>query len=354
MIKSIEQLEGILEEISPIDKIVMAKAQDRLDNLTKPRGSLGKLETLAAKTCGIRGRLDARVDKKVILTFAGDHGVAAEGVSGFPQEVTAQMVLNFLRGGAGVNVLARHVGAEVRVIDVGVATPVDGKGLIKRKVRPGTDSIAQGPAMSIENVLAAISVGMEVAKQAISDGAEILGTGDMGIANTTPSSALFAALLPSSVADVTGRGTGIDDAMLQHKIKVIEQALSVNKERLVSPVEILAALGGLEIAAICGVVLEAARSRVPVVVDGFISSAGALVALKLKPEVRDYCFFSHMSAEQGHKIFFEKMGLAPLLHLDMRLGEGTAAALSMGLVEAGLKIMREMATFDEAGVSEGT
>lgn len=354
MIKSIEQLEEILKEIVPLDNEIMVKAQKHLDNLTKPTGSLGKLEMLAARTCAIQRRLDAKVDKKVILTFAGDHGVAAEGVSGFPQEVTAQMVLNFLSGGAGVNVLARHVGAEVRVIDVGVATPVDGEGLIKRNVRAGTDSIAQGPAMSVEDALAAISVGMEVAHQAIEDGAEILGTGDMGIANTTPSAALFAAILPSSVSDVTGRGTGIDDAMLNHKVKIIEQAISVNKERLASPVETLAALGGLEIAAICGVVLEAARNKTPVVVDGFISSAGALVALKLKPELQEYCFFSHMSAEQGHKIFFEKMGLEPLLHLDMRLGEGTGAALSIGLVEAGLKIMHEMATFGEAGVSEGT
>jgi len=354
MIENMTDLEKELAEIVPVDQEVLAAAQKKLDNLTKPKGSLGKLEELAARTCAIRRRLDARVDKKIILTFAGDHGVAAEGVSGFPQEVTAQMISNFLGGGAGVNVLARHVGAEVWVIDVGVASEVDGEGLIKRKVRPGTANIAEGPAMEISEALAAISVGMEVARQAIDQGADILGTGEMGIANTTPSAALFAALLPAGAAETTGRGTGIGDDALKHKIAVIERALAVNRDSLSSPVETLAALGGLEIAAICGMVLEAARSKIPVVVDGFISSAAALVALRLKPEVGGYCFFSHMSAEQGHKMFFEKMGLSPLLHLGLRLGEGTGAALSMGLVEAGLKIMNEMATFGEAGVSEGS
>jgi len=353
MIQTLEDLEKRIAAIKPVDVEIMDKAQKRLDNLTKPLGSLGKLEMLASRTCGIQGRLDADVRKKVILTFAGDHGVAAEGVSTVPQEVTAQMVFNFLRGGAGVNVLARHVGAEVRVIDVGVASKVEGEGLILRKVKAGADNIARGPAMSVQEALAAISVGMEVARDAVEDNAGILGTGEMGIANTTPSAALFAALLPAEAALVTGRGTGVDDATLEHKIKIVEKALAVNEERLTSPVATLAAVGGLEIAAICGVVLQAGISRVPVVVDGFISTAGALVAMKLNPVVRDYCFFSHMSAEQGHKIFFEKMGLSPLLHLDMRLGEGTGAALSMGLVEAGLKILNEMATFDEAGVSVG-
>ena len=354
MIENMKGLGEVLTEIGSVDQEVMTAAQKKLDNLTKPKGSLGKLEMLAARTCAIRGRLDAPLNKKIILTFAADHGVAAEGVSGFPQEVTTQMVANFLAGGAGVNVLARHVGAEVRVIDVGVASTVDGVGLIKRKVRAGTANMAEGPAMELHEALAAISAGMEVARQAIADGADILGTGEMGIANTTASAAIFAALLPAAVSETTGRGTGIDDDALRHKINVIEKAFEVNRERLTSPVDTLAAVGGLEIAAICGMILEAARSKIPVVVDGFISSAGALVAMKLKPELQDYCFFSHMSAEQGHRIFFEKTGIAPLLHLDMRLGEGTGAALSMGLVEAGIKILNEMATFGEAGVSEGT
>ncbi|MFZ5775682.1 MAG: nicotinate-nucleotide--dimethylbenzimidazole phosphoribosyltransferase [Thermodesulfobacteriota bacterium] len=352
MIKTREELQALCAAIRPVNQEIMAQAQARLDNLTKPRGSLGRLEELAARTCAMRGTLAAKVDKKVILTFAGDHGVVAEGVSAFPQEVTPQMVLNFLSGGAGVNVLARHVGAEVRVIDVGVAVEVEGEGLLNHKVRPGTANMAQGPAMSVDEALEAIGVGMRVAREAIADGADILGTGDMGIGNTTPSAALFAALLPSSVAEVTGRGTGIDDATLNHKIKVIERSLAVNQERLGSPLEALAAVGGLEIAAICGVVLEAARSCIPVVVDGFISSAGALVALRLAPVALEYCLFSHRSAEQGHRIFLESMGVKPLLDLDLRLGEGTGAALSMNLVEAGLAIMNEMATFGEAGVSE--
>ncbi len=349
---SVEDLQQIVAEILSIDAEVEVKAQARLDNLTKPQGSLGKLEWLAARTCAIKKDLAAKVDRKTILTFAGDHGVVAEGVSAFPQEVTPQMVLNFLAGGAGVNVLAKHVGAEVRVIDVGVASEVNGEGLIVKNVRRGTDNMAKGPAMAVTEALAAIKAGMEVARDAIADGAEIIGTGDMGIGNTTPSAALFAALLPAKVEEVTGRGTGINDAALQNKIRVIEKALAVNSDRLGSPLEALAAVGGFEIAAICGAIIEAARCRIPVVVDGFISTAAALVAIRLNDKIKDYCFFSHMSAEQGHRIFFESMGLEPLLHLGLRLGEGTGAALSMGLVEAGLKIMNEMATFGEAGVSE--
>lgn len=354
MLKNREELERVLAAIEPADQTFMARARQRLDNLTKPKGSLGKLETLAARVCAMRRDLEARVDRKVIFTFAADHGVVAEGVSGFPQEVTAQMVANFLAGGAGVNVLARHAGAAVRVVDVGVAAPVAGEGLIDRKVRPGTANMARGPAMSEAEALAAIGVGMETAGEAIAEGAQILGTGEMGIGNTTAAAALFAALLSISPEEIAGRGTGIDDAMLAHKKKVIAAALEVNRAQLAEPLAALAAVGGLEIAAICGLVLEAARRQVPVAVDGFISSAGALTAMQLKPEAGDYCLFSHLSAEQGHRLFFEKLGLEPLLHLDMRLGEGTGAALAMGLVEAGLKVMHEMATFGEAGVSEGT
>lgn len=354
MIQSEKELDVYLSAIQPLDEAAMVQAQKKLNNLTKPTGSLGRLESLARRICGIKGGLDVHVDQKVILTFAADHGVVEEGVSSFPQEVTAQMVLNFLSGGAGVNVLARHVGAEVKVVDVGVKTPVSGEGLIARNVKPGTDNMAKGPAMSIDEALAAISVGIETAEQAIGEGANILGTGDMGIGNTTPSAALLAALLLAPVDDVTGRGTGIEDAVLAHKKEVISKAIEVNREKMTSPLSTLAALGGLEIAAICGVVLAGAKNRVPVVVDGFISSAGSLVAMLMNENVRDYCFFSHMSAEKGHEVFLEKMDIAPLLHLDLRLGEGTGAALGMGIIEAGVKILNEMATFGEAGVSEGT
>ncbi len=346
-----DELAAWLQEIQPVDRQMMEQAQARLDNLTKPRGSLGELEVLARRICGIQNTIRPDLGRKVILTFAGDHGVAEEGVSSVPQDVTRQMVSNFLRGGAGVNVLARHVGAEVWVIDVGVAAEMNEEGLLSRKVKAGTANLAKGPAMKIDEALQAIGVGAETAREAISKGARILGTGEMGIANTTPSAALFAALLGVRVEEITGRGTGIDDATLNHKIEVIKRALAINQEHLHGPLDTLAALGGFEIAAICGMILECARSRVAVVVDGFISSAGALVALQLEQHVADYCFFSHMSAEQGHRIFFEKLGLAPILNLDMRLGEGTGAALAMGIIEAGVKIINEMATFAEAGVS---
>lgn len=348
-----EDLTELLAAIAPVDQDMMAQAQGRLDNLTKPLGALGMLEEMAKRMCGIQATLTPSVARKTILTFAGDHGVVAEGVSAVPAEVTPQMVANFLAGGAGVNVLARHVGAEVRVIDVGVAVPVAGEGLIAAKVKSGTANIRKGPAMSEDEALAALAVGVQVAAKAISDGAEILGTGEMGIGNTTPSAALFASFLGLPAADITGRGTGISDEALNHKIQVVEDALVVNSELCHDPLSTLAALGGLEIAALCGMILEAARQRVAVVVDGFISSAAALTAMEMNPGVLDYCFFSHMSAEQGHRLFFDKTGLSPILHLGLRLGEGTGAALAMNLVEAGVKILTQMATFGEAGVSPG-
>lgn len=348
-----EDLKALITAIKPVDQGIMAQAQMRLDNLTKPLAALGMLEEMAKRMCGIQGRLTPSVAQKTILTFAGDHGVVEEGVSAVPAEVTQQMVANFLVGGAGVNVLANHVGAEVRVIDVGVAVPLTGKGLIMAKVKAGTDNIRKGPAMSEDEALAALGVGVAVTRNAIKDGAEILGTGEMGIGNTTPSAALFAKFLNLSADQITGRGTGISAEALIHKIKVVEDALTVNRERCLDPLSTLAALGGLEIAAICGMILEAANNKVAVVVDGFISSAAALTAMEMNPIVLDYCFFSHMSAEQGHQIFFEKTGLSPILHLGLRLGEGTGAALAMNLIEAGVKILTQMATFGEAGVSSG-
>ncbi len=349
-----EDLDALLAGIEPVDQTIMKEAGERLDNKTKPLGSLGMLEELARRMCGIARSLTPKTAHKIILTFAGDHGVTSEGVSYIPKEVTRQMVYNFLKGGAGVNVLARHVGAEVRVVDVGVDGDLETPGLIGAKVKRGTENLARGPAMTLEEALAAIDVGVRTAGQAISDGADILGTGDMGIGNTTPSAALFAALLGVSPEMVTGRGTGLDDRGLAHKIEVIKKGLQINRSRINrGPLETLAALGGLEIAAISGVVLECARQQIPVVADGFISSAGALAAIRMKGEVADYCFFSHRSAEQGHRVFLEKMGIKPVLDLDMRLGEGTGAALAMNIIEAGVKILLEMATFAEAGVTQG-
>ena len=277
MIRTLEELQAFCAAIEPVSELVMAQAQARLDNLTKPLGSLGKLEMLAARTCAMRQTIAAKVEKKTILTFAGDHGVVAEGISAFPQEVTPQMVLNFLAGGAGVNVLARHVGAEVRVIDVGVAVPIEAKGLRQCKIRPGTANMAKGPAMSIEEAVAAIGVGMEMAREAIEDGAEILGTGDMGIGNTTPSTAIVAALTGVPVTELTGRGTGLDDEQFAHKIKVIERALAINNPDPTDGLDVLAKVGGFEIGGIAGVILGAAAQRKPVIIDGFISTAGALI-----------------------------------------------------------------------------
>ncbi len=349
-----EDLDGLLAAIKSADRKIMEEAGRRLDNKTKPLGSLGMLEELACRMCGIRRTLTPGVAKKVILTFAGDHGVTEEGVSYIHREVTKQMVYNFLNGGAGVNVLARHVGAEVQVIDVGVDGDFEVQGLIRAKVRNGTENLARGPAMTEEEALSAIGVGVRTSGRAIDDGADILGTGDMGIGNTTPSAALFSVLIGTDPESVTGRGTGLDDRGLAHKIEVIKKGLQVNKTHVSQgPLQALAAVGGLEIAAICGVVLECARREVPVVLDGFISGAGALVAIKMKKEVMDYCFFSHRSAERGHQVFLEEIGIRPILDLDMRLGEGTGAALAMSIIEAGVKILLEMATFEEAGVTQG-
>lgn len=279
--------------------------------------------------------------------------MAVEGVSAYPQEVTPQMVRNMLAGGAAVNVLAGHAGAELAVIDIGVADPLtDAPGLIRRKIRSGTDNIAAGPAMSLEEARQAVETGIELARSAAEDGVTLIGTGEMGIANTTPSSALFAALLPCPVEDITGRGTGIDDAGLIKKVEVIKRALKVNLDKCTNPLSTLAALGGLEIAAICGLCLGAASARVPLVVDGFISSAGALVACRLCPQVKDYLFFSHRSEEAGHATFLRIFKVEPILDLRMRLGEGTGAALAMTLIEAAVKIYNEMATFASASVSE--
>jgi nicotinate-nucleotide--dimethylbenzimidazole phosphoribosyltransferase len=345
-------LETTLKAISPLDTSLSGKIQTHLDHLTKPVGSLGLLEELAARYCLITRTTRPVLGPKIIFTFAADHGIADQGVSAYPKEVTRQMVLNMLAGGSGVNVLARHAGAETRVIDIGIDGPMDeAAGLLRRKVRNGSGDISQGPAMNLEEVRAALQVGIDLALEAAAKGYTLLGTGEMGIGNTTPSSALFAALLPCSVEEVVGRGTGIDDARLENKKALIRRALEVNAAALSSPLETLAALGGLEIAGICGLILGAASQRVPVVVDGFISTAGALAACRLCPLVRDYLFFSHLSAEQGYSRCAEVMGIRPILQLGMRLGEGTGAALAMGLIEAGVKVYNEMATFDSAGVS---
>jgi nicotinate-nucleotide--dimethylbenzimidazole phosphoribosyltransferase len=348
-----DKLQNTINRIEPLDQEAMRQAQARQDNLTKPQGSLGLLEELSVKVAGIQGTARPKIRDKVIITMAGDHGVTAEGVSLYPQEVTAQMVYNFLRGGAGINALARHVGARVVVVDMGVATDLEPHPtLLARKVAYGTKNMAQGPAMSREEAMQAIETGIEIVESELSRGVDIVGTGDMGIGNTTPSSAIVAALTGSTVADVTGRGTGIDDEQLAHKIETVEQALAVNRPDPADPLDVLAKVGGLEIGGIAGVVLGAAAHRLPVVIDGFISGAGALIAAELAPQVKDYLVAAHLSVELGHRPVLERLGLTPLLNLNMRLGEGTGAALGISLVEAAVKILDEMATFADAGVSE--
>ena len=345
-------VQSTLERIKPVNIDLLNQAQARLDNKTKPPGSLGRIEEFARRMTVIGGTNPPESLKKVIFTFAGDHGVTEEGISLYPREVTTQMVFNFLRGGAGVNVLARHTGAEVRVVDIGVDHDFAGcVGLIHKKVARATQNFTKGPAMSRDEMLAALRVGIELADQCRIEGVGLVGTGEMGIGNTTPSSAIIAAISGKGVADVTHRGTGISDAALLNKIRVINEGLYLNQPDATDPLDVLTKVGGLEIAAIAGLVLGCAANSLPVVIDGFISTAGALIASELHPNVRDYIFAAHQSVEIGHRFMLERIGVEPILDLGLRLGEGTGAALAMTLIEAGVKIMREMATFDEAGVS---
>jgi len=342
----------VIAAIEPVNESLGPAVQAHLNDLTKPLGSLGRLEEIALRYCLARGAVDARVGRKKIFCFAGDHGVAAEGVSAFPKEVTRQMVANMTRGGAAISVLARHVGAELAVVDIGVDGEVeDGPGLVRRKVLPGTANMAVGPAMSRADAVRAIEVGMDLAGEAADEGITLLGTGEMGIANTTPSSALFAAYLGFRPETVIGRGTGVDEKGLVRKLDAVERALVVNRGHLGDALGTLAALGGLEIAGICGLVLGAASRRVPVVVDGFISCAGALAAMRICPAVGGYLFFAHLSQERGHRVVVDALGVRPIVDLDMRLGEGTGAAVAISIIEGAMKLYHEMATFSAAGVS---
>jgi nicotinate-nucleotide--dimethylbenzimidazole phosphoribosyltransferase len=348
-----KELRERLAKIQPLKKQFFGLAQARLDRLTKPLGSLGQLEELAKRYVAIVEKVTLRIQQKLIYTFAGDHGVVAEGVSAYPKEVTPQMVYNFLRKGAAINVLANHVGAKVVVVDIGVDHEFEPlEGLIIRKVARGTGNISRGPAMSRTQALQAISVGLEMADHARNQAADLVGTGDMGIGNTTPSSAILASIAGLPVSLVTHRGTGIDDAALVQKIKTIERAIETNKPDPQDPLDVLAKVGGFEIAGIAGLIIGCAAHRIPVVVDGFISTAGAMIAVALNSRIKEYLFASHQSVEVGHQFMWEYIGQKPILNLSMRLGEGTGAALAMSIIEAAVKILNEMATFGEAGVSE--
>ena len=349
------KLQETIAAIRPLDRAAMDKAEARQSVLTKPPGSLGRLEAISIQVAGITGCERPRLRHKAVIVMAGDHGVVEEGVSAFPSEVTPQMVLNFLRGGAAINVLARHVGARVIVVDIGVAADIPAQpGLVVRKVGHGTANLRRGLAMTRGQAVEAIEVGIAVVEEELDKGLDIVATGDMGIGNTTPSAAIAATVTDLPVARVTGRGTGVDDRGLALKIAVIEEALALHRPDPTDGLDVLAKVGGFEIGGIAGIVLGAAARRVPVVVDGFISTAGAAIAALLAPQAKAYLISGHRSVEAGHQALLDFLGLVPLVDLDLRLGEGTGAVLGIGLVEAACKVLCEMATFDEANVRRQT
>jgi nicotinate-nucleotide--dimethylbenzimidazole phosphoribosyltransferase len=351
-----------LADLPPADAEAMAAASEHLDRLTKPPGSLGGLEAIAIRLAGARGRLVTDIERPVVIVFAGDHGVAARGVSAYPPEVTAQMVANFATGGAAINVLARAAGAHLVVVDIGVAAAIPGDAsatgsesgvrLVRARVAPGTRDLSSGPAMTREEAVAAIDVGREVVTGLIGDGADLVALGEMGIGNTTSASAIVAALAGRPAVEVTGRGTGVDDPALVRKIAVIEGALALHGLDPTDALGVLAAVGGLEVAGLVGAILGAAEAGIPIVLDGFITGAAALVATGLAPNVAGRLIAAHRSVEPGHAIVLERLGLSPILELDLRLGEGSGAALAIPIIRAAARICGEMATFAEAGVSE--
>lgn len=349
------QLQEVIKGIKPVSKDWRKRARERLNNLAIPIGSLGQLLDLAEQLAGIKETLQPSVKKRAIVTMAGDHGVVAEGVSTCPQEVTAQMVYNFVIGGAGINVLAEVAGARVVVVDMGVAQDfadlVAAGKILSHKVDYGTQNMVKGPAMTREQAVQSLEAGIKVASCLVKEGYELLGTGDMGIGNTTPSSAIFAALTGLPVRETTGRGTGISEQVLEHKIEVIERALQVNKPDPADPLDVLSKVGGFEIGGIAGVILGAAYHKVPVVIDGFISTAGALLAQRLAPQSVDYMIAGHCSMEYPHQKMLKELGLTPVLNLKMRLGEGTGAALAMCIIEGAAAVMGKMLTFEECGVA---
>lgn len=348
-------LSDVIGGIEPLDQEWRQRARQYLNKLAIPQGSLGELLSLAEQLAAIKQDLKPSVAKKTVVTMAGDHGVVEEGVSAFPQEVTPQMVANFVAGGAAINVLAEVAGARQVVVDMGVAADLgelvnEGK-VLSCKIDYGTQNMAQGPAMTREQAVSSLEAGINIVRKMAEDGVELLATGDMGIGNTTPSSAILAVFSGRSVEEVTGRGTGINDEALENKVRVIQKALDLNQPDPKDPVDVLAKVGGFEIGGIAGVILGAAYYKIPVVVDGFISSAGALVAKELAPASLDYMIAAHRSMELGHRIMLGELGFRPLLDLNLRLGEGTGAALAMNIVESAAQVISKMLTFEDAGVT---
>jgi nicotinate-nucleotide--dimethylbenzimidazole phosphoribosyltransferase len=351
------QLDEIIKGIQPVEKIWIKKALERTAQLVMPTRALGRLHEISEKLCGIRQTLEPSINQKAILVMAGDHGVVAEGVSAYPQEVTPAMVRTFLSGGAGINAISRQVGADVWVVDMGVCADLETTGLkgVDRlrveKVGHGTANFVKGPAMSRREAEKALLIGFDQASTLVEQGADLLGTGDMGIGNTTPAAAVGAVLTGASLAEMVGRGTGVDDAGLARKRQAVRRGIEINRPDRKDGLDVLAKVGGFEIGGIAGAILAGAFHRRAVVIDGFISTAGALIADALCPTVKDYLFAGHCSAEPGHRLMLKHLGLDPILDLGMRLGEGTGAALAMGVIESAARMFREVMTFEQAGVA---
>ncbi|MEV5024636.1 nicotinate-nucleotide--dimethylbenzimidazole phosphoribosyltransferase [Paenibacillus sp. LPE1-1-1.1] len=349
------QLLETIKRIKPFNEEAAAQAARHSDSLTKPPGSLGKLEAIASQIAGVSGQLWPDLSRKAVIVMAGDHGVCEEGVSAFPQAVTPQMVLNFLNGGAAVNVLAKQAGAEVICVDIGVNADLEHDRLLSRKIVRGTANMAKQAAMTREEALQAIMVGVDIVNEQVTQGIRLFATGEMGIGNTTASAALTTVLTGLSPEESVGRGTGIDDASWLNKVEVVKRAIAVNglDSADADPIDVLAKVGGAEIAGLAGVILGAAANGCLVVIDGYISSASALVASRIAKQAMPYMVASHLSHEQGHLKLLESMGLLPMMQLEMRLGEGTGAVLGFHFIDAALLLMQEMATFESAGVSKG-
>ncbi len=351
-----DSLQHIVNHIEPVDTAWIEKARQRTAQLVMPPRALGRLHDMAERFCAIQRTLDPRMESKGILIMAGDHGIAAEGVSAFPQQVTGAMVKTFLAGGAGINALARHVNARVWVVDMGIIDDLDpedgrdGGHLLVSKMGRSTANFAQGAAMTREQAELTVLTGFKHAERLFEEGLQVLGTGDMGIANTTPSAAIGVVLTAAGLDEMVGRGTGVDDVGLARKKQAIEKGLRVNRPDAADGLDVLSKVGGFEIGGIAGAILAGARYRRPIVVDGFISTAGALIAQAICPASVDFMFAGHQSEEPGHQLMLHQLGLKPILDLGMRLGEGTGGAMAMSMMEGALKVFREVMTFEEAGI----
>lgn len=344
------ELNIILDGIKGADEESKVKAKNKLDNLAKPLGSLGYLEEIAIKLSGITGKIHNPMKKKQIIVMCSDNGVVEEGVSCCPQKITAIQTINMIRGITGVGVLARHAGAELKVVDIGINDDIDYPGLIKRKIRKGTWNISKGPAMTREEAIRSIEIGIEMIEEAVKEGIQVVGTGEMGIGNTSTSSAIIMAFTGMDADLVVGKGAGLTEEAYENKKRVIKKALEINKPDRNDPIDVLAKVGGFDIGGMAGCFIGAAYHRLPILIDGLISGAAALLAYRLNPLVRDYMFATHCSAEPGYKVVMEELKLRPMLNLDMRLGEGSGCAISFNILEAADEIITKMATFDEASI----